>query len=354
MTNRAYCFTSFQESVLYKEDVHRYLVIGVEVCPESGRRHLQCYCELFKPMRVKAFQKSIGDPTAHCEKRRGTREEARDYCMKDGNYVEHGIWDGGGQGQRNDLKAIITECKDIEQVMDEHPEDYCRYRKGLQDIYFRKMEKDLPDWRKVEVEVLYGETGCGKTYTAIKENPVYFKLNTNTNSVLWFDGYKGEPCLILDDFYGWIKYGDLLEICDGYKYRCNLKGSHTWARWSKVVITSNSLPADWYKSISSMQLAALKRRVTRLRVFHEPVKIVDEEKEQIIVSDSEHELANKFVSTQVVENPKDEMVEIKDYAENMNIDIAATPTPPAPDLVDVSGKPRFSDAELREVFADLL
>ena len=49
-------------------------------------------------------------------------------------------------------------------------------------------------------------------------------LSQNTNGTLWFDGYRGQKTLILDDFYGWLKYGDLLKILEGHPYRCQMKG----------------------------------------------------------------------------------------------------------------------------------
>lgn len=120
-----------------------------------------------------------------------------------------------------------------------------------------------PKWRDVEVVVFWGKTGTGKTRTAMAEDSVY-KLNTNNNGTLWFDGYDGEKTLVLDDFYGWIKYGELLTLLDGYPYRCQVKGSSVWARWTKVIITSNKRYEDWYMD---RDISALKRRISKIGEF---------------------------------------------------------------------------------------
>lgn len=74
-------------------------------------------------------------PGAHLEKRRETRDRARDYCRKeatrkDGPW-ECGEWLAGGSGSRNDLQGIIDACKtgSLKRVAEEHPEGILRYSK---------------------------------------------------------------------------------------------------------------------------------------------------------------------------------------------------------------------------------
>jgi len=51
-----------------------------------GTEHFQMYFEFGNKMRLSALKKIL--KTAHWEKRRGTREQARAYCMKDDSRVE--------------------------------------------------------------------------------------------------------------------------------------------------------------------------------------------------------------------------------------------------------------------------
>jgi len=61
-------------------------------------------------------------------------------------------------------------------------------------------------WRIMNVKVYWGPTGTGKTRKAMDHESVY-KLDM-ANS-LWFNGYNRQKRLVVDDFYGWIKYGHL-------------------------------------------------------------------------------------------------------------------------------------------------
>jgi hypothetical protein len=64
--------------------------------------------------------------------------------------------------------------------------------------------------------------------------------------------------LLIDDFYGWIKYGFLLKVLDIYPLRLAVKGSHAYACWETVYITSNKAPETWY---AGGMTAALRRRI---------------------------------------------------------------------------------------------
>ena len=87
------------------EDKIRYTVFQLER-GENETPHFQGYIELNKPQRMSGMKKLI--PRAHFEGRKGTRQQARDYCMKQDTRVagpwEHGTFSAGGQGRRNDIK----------------------------------------------------------------------------------------------------------------------------------------------------------------------------------------------------------------------------------------------------------
>lgn len=80
---------------------HRYTVAQVEVCPETKREHTQGYSEFANPVRISSLRNCL--PSIHCEKRRGSRAQARDYCRKEASRshaegsgpTERGAWTGG-------------------------------------------------------------------------------------------------------------------------------------------------------------------------------------------------------------------------------------------------------------------
>ena len=85
----------------------------------------------------------------------------------------------------------------------------------------------------------------------------YYMIRNDAN-IVWWDGYMGEKTLIIDDFDGWISHNRMLGLLDGYQCRLAIKGGFTYARWTKVIITSNKRPESWYDGVIT---EALKRRL---------------------------------------------------------------------------------------------
>lgn len=111
----------------------RYAIFQLEE-GENGTPHYQGYVEYSSPQRFSYFHNNVA--RCHCETRRGTREQARDYCKKEESRKEGpwevGEWQAGGSGSRTDLTGIINACKtgSLKRVAEEHPEGILRYSKG--------------------------------------------------------------------------------------------------------------------------------------------------------------------------------------------------------------------------------
>lgn len=81
----------------------KYLISGKEV-GENGTPHLQGFLILHRTQRFTWVRNKL--PRAHIEKTRASSEAARDYCKKDGNFIEYGVFPER-QGRRTDLENAI-------------------------------------------------------------------------------------------------------------------------------------------------------------------------------------------------------------------------------------------------------
>jgi len=271
---RNYCFTAFIEpDIENKEDI-KYMIYQKEKCPETGKIHYQGYIELKKTMRFEGVKKIFNDHTIHLEQRKGTREQAIKYCEKnetqEGKPIEYGDRNIK-QGTRTELKAItdqIEEGKKIKEIAQSDPATYIKFYKGINE--YKNLITEHNEERKIKVYVLIGPAGCGKTTLAYKlakrKNEEIYKLDTNTNGTLWFNGYNDEKFLLIDDFYGWIRYSQLLTLLDKWPCRLEIKGGHTYAKWEYVIITSNNEVKTWYPNI--LNIKALERRIRKTRNYY--------------------------------------------------------------------------------------
>lgn len=94
-----------------------YVIVGKEI-GESKTPHLQIYAELKKRTRFNTVRKLF--PGCHIESRKGTAQQASDYCKKDGSFKEAGVISHAGK--RTDLakmRQLVKEGKTMFEIMDE-------------------------------------------------------------------------------------------------------------------------------------------------------------------------------------------------------------------------------------------
>lgn len=259
----------------------RGIAAQVEKCPTTGRLHLQGYLEMEKPVRMGALKKLSS--TTHWEVAKGTREQCVAYCSKlescvggeDPAYriIDDILKEGKTQGKRNDLlecaKLISSGDWTRKEVHEERPDLVLKFSKGVNELLrYREMSGGNDRRTELQVNVLWGEAGSGKTrYAYGTGEDVFILENSNGNSV-WWDGYMGQPTLIIDDFYGWIPHNQLLRFLDIYPVRLDVKGGTTYAKWKTVYITSNRHPSEWYKKFVWEEDKALQRRIHH--IWHAP------------------------------------------------------------------------------------
>lgn len=141
---RSVCFTLFSDSVPEFPDYVRYAIYQREKSPTTGALHYQGYMEFTKPVKFGGLKK--WSPTAHFEERKGTRDQARDYCRKEESRVEAPVEFGefgAGQGRRTDLAAACELVKEsgAKRVAEEMPEVFVKFHKGLKELERALVEK---------------------------------------------------------------------------------------------------------------------------------------------------------------------------------------------------------------------
>lgn len=243
----------------------KYGIFGREV-GESGTPHLQGYFELRRRPSFSTIKAAF--PSVHFEPRRGTAQQASDYCRKeDDSAWEHGQL--SSPGRRSDLLALVEDARDLSisnaELFERHPVPMLKYRKHVMNMRI-DLRRATTGFEPVEVLVFWGAAGTGKTRRAFEIDPNLYMLSYGSgHSQIWFDGYEGQDTILFDDFYGGaIKYGFLLKLLDGYKFDVPIKGGFTRKLWKRVIITSNANPRDWYPDGLS---PALRRRIKEIVHF---------------------------------------------------------------------------------------
>ncbi len=273
---RAYCLTlnnptTVEETRWREAEVHVRYLIFQEERGENGTKHYQGYVELHKPQRISGIKRIFGR-RVHAEARKGTRDEAREYCRKEESRVngpwELGVWNKSGQGCRSDVSALRELVKsgasDIE-IVEKLPNEWFRFHRAVDKLRIQYQCRDNGE-RDIHNELYWGDAGTGKSRKARDENPDAFPLTTK-----WFDGYSGQKVVIIDDFRGWIPPSTLKHILDRYAYYPEKKGGFVKAMWEKVIITSNHTIRSWWPGATTLTEAdykAIERRIETVIHFN--------------------------------------------------------------------------------------
>lgn len=274
MRSRNWCFTDFiiENKENWKkfhdiEETCRGIIIGKEICPDTKRKHLQGFIQFKNPRTLGGIKKLtkkiiIDGDKIHYEAMRGTVEQAVEYCKKDGDFFERGEF--VSQGQRNDLIAVkndIDEGLQMGEIACKHFDAFTKFHRGFEKYKWLKDKQTSKAFRNVEVIVLSGPTGCGKTRLAMEE--AEFKIEGA--ELTWWDGYEGEKCILIDEYSNDVKITKLLNLLDGYQLRLPVKGSFTYAMWTKVFITTNLKRHEFHAMANKSHLDALNRRISEWR-----------------------------------------------------------------------------------------
>lgn len=247
----------------YTEDDHaavamlgaRYTVYGKEV-GDSGTPHLQGYVYFQNQRTLSSLKKKM--PRAHWEIRRGSHEQAREYCVKDGDFVEFGEAPVSQQKKGELGKRVYEEAFELaKQGRIEEIQEPLRTR------FYGTYKRIRSDYQEVpaaiehlEHEWYWGASGAGKTRKAREENPGAYLKNPNK----WWCGYVDQEVVIIDE---WSPSHEVLashlkQWADHHPFCAETKGSSLCIRPRKIIVTSNYSPEQCF--LKPEDLEPIRRR----------------------------------------------------------------------------------------------
>lgn len=209
----------------------QYSISQLELCPSTGRKHLQFMLRMEKKVRRKQVQSAIGDAGCHLEVVRDILA-CKEYCSKS-QRIE-GPWELGDFNIKptTNTPPLKKIKRDGLQVCIEQNPFKVRTWTAL-------LEWALSPRGSMTIGLmLTGEAGKGKSKIAYNIGSflgdVYFKDSTK-----WWNGYQGQPTVIVDDYRRGFTEDFWLRLLDRYPLRVETKGGYVNFNSKVVFVTSN-------------------------------------------------------------------------------------------------------------------
>lgn len=246
-----------------------YICSQREICPRTNRHHWQGYIEFAQQVDESEVRSLLG-PGAFVQIRYGPQQAAINYTKKPESAIPNTWLE---QGRPHDLpvgemwatvKESIENGATYPDIARSAPRLAFQYASGIKSVIDALNEP--PEWRDVKCFLYWGQSGAGKT-RRVKEQEGYLNVYIKPPGP-WWDGYNGQPVVLLDEFSGETPFQDLLRWTDGHPLRVPFKGGFKAALWNKVYFTSN-IPRDaWYPNMCTARMDALRRRLPDNHCFY--------------------------------------------------------------------------------------
>lgn len=277
---RNFVFTNWNLETNYADMLEkhgiRYIACGRETCPWTGKLHDQGWIT-FRHQRsdskkaLNIIGNMFGEKHANIQAMRGSLKQNNEYCGKENELRKFG--DEPKQGSRADLVDVCNRIKkgedSAETIALEDPDFYHQFGRTMEKIEDISRRHTFRNWM-TKGEWVWGPTGAGKSHRAFQD------YDTATHYVKpiqdeWWDGYKGQPIVILNEFRGNIPFAELLSLVDKWphfvKRRCR-EPTPFLAR--KLIITSSLKPEECYSNVllGNDSMEQFNRRFAVINLAH--------------------------------------------------------------------------------------
>lgn len=196
--------------------------------------------------------KGFGEIQNHVEPCGGKIIENEAYISKESSLVELGI--KPIQGLSYNLKECTEEILKgnltIDEIVEKDPQTYHTYGRTLEKANNIALSKKYRTWMTKGIYI-YGDTGTGKSHLAFSnyKPETHYILDIN-DSGFWQD-YKGQEIVIINEFRGQIPFSEILDMVDKYPKTVKQKGSNTRPLLAKYIIfTSSKSPYQVYENVN--------------------------------------------------------------------------------------------------------
>jgi hypothetical protein len=269
------------------------------MCDEIGKEgtyHTHVFIQGKNQIRFSTMKSKF--PSAHFDMANGTAQQNRDYIRKEGKwekdrkketnlpetFEEFGECPIERPGRRSDLEDLYDKIKSGMsnfEIMEDDP-SYMLHLDKIERVRQTMLEeKYRNEWRVLNVEYHWGETGTGKT-RGVMETYGYSNVYRVTDYDHPWDSYRQQDVVVFEEFRSSLKIQDVINYIDGYPLELPCRYVNKRACYTKVFFLTNIPLEDQYPHIQKDQpltWEAFKRRINNVEQLFHPFSVIKGGKE---------------------------------------------------------------------------
>lgn len=230
----------------------QFIAYGEEVCPKTQRKHHQVFMYFKNPKstgnrNLSKIGKLFGAVHSNVDAMRGSFAQNEAYCSKEGTYKKVGV--EPAQGFRGDLMEIKDMILKGETTADEvacnDPTMFHQYGRTIDRLEAIALRRQFRT-KMTKCTWYTGPSGAGKSHK------IFADYNPDTHfvkdlTVDWWDGYRGQPIVLLNEFRGEIKFSTMCALVDKWPMTVAWRGKESVPFLAKEIrVASIRSPAEVY------------------------------------------------------------------------------------------------------------
>jgi hypothetical protein len=238
----------------------------LEVGDNTGYRHYQCVAHFTKKVR-RATARLLFGGVGDCSSVRNL-DRALDYVHKAETSVEGTQFELGSRPVRRQSK------RDWESVWEQaRTGDLSAIDKSILVPHYSNIKRICADnmtppvRENVKLFIYWGVTGAGKSLRAYQEALALEGEFFKKKDTKWWCGYRGQKCVIFDEFSGEMPLPEILSIINWMPHTVEVKGGSVSLEATHFWFTSNTRPERWWPHANERTWDAFKRRITVIEEF---------------------------------------------------------------------------------------
>lgn len=247
-------------------------IIGLETGESGETPHLQGFWRFKDAKTGRAVQKMTGCGQHTVELPISTDYDNWMYCSKEAILAQWGEFPTEPTKSKHSdwefVKDQLTHGKGIMSVIDAKPH-MARYMSGLRGI---QEELDLVSnnsWRTLDVTYINGPAGTGKSrFVDAKHGSENVYRVTNKKNP--WDGYRGEPVVIFEEYRSNYGIENMLNWLDGYRLMLPCRYVNRPAQYTTVYIVTNIVFSEQFRNTQDLHpetFVAFCRRIHRIASY---------------------------------------------------------------------------------------